>query len=84
MNSRILKKAEELQKIVEEETGQKPDIGINFHNAGNFSDVVKKSNIIAREINARNKRYWANGGCGGMELKHNDTEFSFYFDQPFN
>ncbi len=84
MNSRIMNKVEELKDEIEKETGQRPDIHVSLHEAGNFSDVTQKSNNLLRETGANRRMLWADGSCGGMNFTKKNTEFSVYFDQPFS
>ena len=78
-NSRIENKLKELSKVIEEETGERPDIDVKFHNVGNFSDVTNKSNFIASDLDIKHKWLWISRDVGGMEVSKDNYDFLFYF-----
>ena len=79
-NSRIENKLKELNKVIEEEMGEGAKIEINFYDAGNFSDVTRKSNFIASDLDIKHKWLWISRDVGGMEVWKDNYRFSFYFE----
>jgi len=81
-NSRIENKIKELEGVVREEIGKTPKITVSFFDSDNFSNVTKKSNYIARDLDIKHKWMWNGDVSSGVSLSKGNYEFAFYINRP--